>query len=93
MEVPVLASKRGIDPFHVGAMPDQLALLNNISCRCEELAIKGAMAGDPNMVYQSIIFDPLTSAVLSLSEIREMVNKMFTANKKYLPHFKSLKVR
>lgn len=93
VEVPVLASKRGIDPFHVGPMPDQLALLNNISCRCEELAIKGAMTGDPNIVYQSIIFDPLTSAVLSLAEIREMVNKMFAANKKYLPHFKSLKVR
>ena len=74
-------------------MPDQLALLNNISSRCEELAIAGALSGDPSLVYQAIIFDPLTSAVLSLAEIREMVNKMFAANKKYLSYFKSLKVK
>ena len=48
-------------------MPDQLALLNNISSRCEELAIAGALSGDPSLVYQAIIFDPLTSAVLSLA--------------------------
>lgn len=93
VEVPVLASRRGIEAFHIGELPPQLAILNNISCRCEELAIQGALAGDPRMIYQSILFDPLTSAVLSLQEIREMVNKMFAANKKYLGHFKSLKVQ
>ena len=93
VEVPVLASRRGIEPFHVGPMPAQLALMNNISSRCEELAIEGALTGDPRLIYQSIIFDPLTSAVLSLDEIREMVNRMFAANKKYLGHFKSLKVK
>lgn len=93
VEVPVLASRRGIEAFHVGALPAQLAILNNISCRCEELAIEGALAGDPRMVCQAIMFDPLTSAVLSLQEIKEMVNKMFAANKKYLGHFKSLKVK
>ncbi len=91
VEVPVLASKRGIDPIKVGALPPQLAILNNISSRCEELALQGALTGDPHAVYQAIAFDPLTSAVLSLAEIREMTNKMFQANKEYLPHFKSLK--
>ena len=93
VEVPVLASRRGIDPFHVGPLPAQLAILNNISSRCEELAIEGALTGDPRLIYQSVIFDPLTSAVLSLAEIREMVNRMFSANKKYLGYFKSLKVK
>ena len=93
MEVPVLASRRGIEPFHVGPLPEQLAILNNISSRCEELAIAGALTGDPRLVYQSVIFDPLTSAVLSLAEIREMVNRMFAANRKYLGYFESLKVK
>ena len=93
VEVPVIASKRGIDPFHVGAMPAQLALLNNISSRCEELAVEGALAGDSNMIYHAVLFDPLTSAVLSLAEIREMVNRMLAANRSYLGHFKSLKVK
>lgn len=93
VEVPVLASKKGIVPFHVGAMPEQLAILCNTSSRCEELALAGALQGDPRLIYQSIIFDPLTSAVLSLEEIREMVNRMFGANRKYLGYFKSLKVK
>jgi len=93
VEVPVLASRRGIEPFHVGPLPEQLAILNNISSRCEELAIAGALTGDPRLVYQSVIFDPLTSAVLSLAEIREMVNRMFAANRKYLGYFESLKVK
>ena len=92
VEVPVFAAKDGLTPVHVGTLPPQLALLNNISSRCEELAVEGAAAGDPDMIYQAVIFDPLTSAVLSLAEIRSMVNEMFAANRKYLKYFKKLKV-
>ena len=92
VEVPVFAAKDGLTPVHVGTLPPQLALLNNISSRCEELAVEGAAAGDPDMIYQAVIFDPLTSAVLSLAEIRSMVNEMFAANRKYLKYFRKLKV-
>ena len=40
VEVPVMASKRGLDPIHVGPLPDQLAILNNINSQCEELAVE-----------------------------------------------------
>jgi len=43
-------------------------------------------------VFHAICYDPLTSAVLSLAEIRDMVNEMFEANKEYLPQFKHFKV-
>ena len=91
VEVPVLASKRGLDPIHVGALPAQLAILNNISARCEELAVEAAITGDPRKVFHAICFDPLTSAVLSLEEIKAMVDEMFQANKDWLPQFKKLK--
>ena len=35
---------------------------------------------------------PLTAAVLSLAEIREMVNQMFEQNRAYLPQFKDYRV-
>lgn len=89
VEVPVLASKRGLDPMRVGPLPEQLAILNNISARCEELAVEGAIAGDPTMIYHACYYDPLTSSVLSLAEIKQMVREMFEANREYLPHFKS----
>ena len=91
VEVPVLASKKGLSPMHVGALPSHLAILNNISSRCEDLAVEGALEGDPVKVFRAICFDPLTSAVLSLSEIKLMVDEMFEANKDYLPQFKHLK--
>lgn len=92
VEVPTLASPAGFQPIHVGKLPDQLALLTNISARIEELAVEGMLEGDPRKIYQAICFDPLTSAVLSLEEIREMVNAMFEKNKEYLGHFKYTKV-
>lgn len=91
VEVPVLASKRGISPMHVGALPEHLALMINTSARCEELAVEAAITGDPRKVFHSICFDPLTSAVLSLSEIKKMVDEMMEINKDYLPQFKHLK--
>jgi len=88
VEVPVLASKRGVDPLHVGALPNHLAVLNNINARCEDLAVEGALSGDPRKIFHAACFDPLTSAVLSLGEIKDMVDAMFLANREWLSQFK-----
>jgi alpha-galactosidase len=65
-----------------------LAILNNLSAACEELAVEGALEGDPVKIFHAICYDPLTSAVLSLAEIRSMVKEMFAANRDWLPNFK-----
>lgn len=91
VEVPVLASKNGLEPIHVGPLPDHLAVLVNTSARCEELAVEAAITGDPRKVFHAICFDPLTSAVLSLAEIKSMVDEMLEANKNWLPQFKHFK--
>lgn len=88
VEVPVYADRRGLNPIHVGALPPQCAALNNISIASEEMAVEGCLTGDPALVYQAICYDPLTSAVLSLAEIRKMVNMMLRKNADYLPQFK-----
>ena len=90
VEVPVLASKRGLDAMHVGPLPAQLAILNNISARIEDLAVEGAIEGDRRKVFHAVCYDPLTSAVLSLDEIKQMVDEMFEANRGWLPQFKGL---
>ena len=87
VEVPVLASSHGLEAVRVGKLPDQLAALIHTSSICEELAVEGSLQGDARKVYQSIAFDPLTSAVLGIHEIKEMVIKMFKQNKDYLPQF------
>jgi len=83
VEVPVMASKRGLDPIHVGPLPPQCALLNNISVGCEELAVEGIITGDKEKIFHAVCYDPLTSAVCSLAEIRSMTDELFEVNKKY----------
>ncbi|MCL2491653.1 MAG: alpha-glucosidase/alpha-galactosidase [Coriobacteriia bacterium] len=90
VEVPAIASKDGITPIPVGSLPDNLAILINTSARCEELAIDAAIEGDAWKVFQAILFDPLTSAVLSMDETKQLVREMLEQNKDYLGFFHSL---
>ena len=52
-------------------------MLTGITSQIEEMAVEGVLTGDPRLVYQAIAHDPLTAAVLSLAEIKQMVNEMF----------------
>jgi len=88
VEVPVLASRAGIKPFHVGAIPEHLAILINTTARCENLAVQAAIEGSAEKAFRAILFDPLTSAVLSMSEIWDMTQEMFEKNKEFLGYLK-----
>jgi alpha-galactosidase len=92
VEIPVVVDKAGFHPIHVGALPAECALMTGLSSGIEELAITAALTGDPTLVYRAICHDPLTAAVLSLAEIRQMTNELFAQHKDYLPQFKIHKV-
>lgn len=88
VEVPVLASQDGLQPMHVGAIPDCVLPLMCLSSQIEEMAVKAHFTGDRDLIYQAICYDPITSAVLDLREIRKMVDELFDFSKPYLPQFK-----
>jgi alpha-galactosidase len=92
VEVPVVVDKAGFHPIHVGALPPECALLTQLSSGIEELAIHGALTGDPVAIFRAIAHDPLTAAVLSLAEIKAMTNELFAQHKEYLPQFKTHQV-
>jgi alpha-galactosidase len=92
VEVPVWASRKGLSPAYVGALPLQCAVLTNLSSSIEEMAVEACLTGNPRLVYQAIANDPLPAAVLSLAEIKQMVNQMLEQNRPYLPQFKHFKV-
>ena len=87
VEVPVHVDKGGFQPIHVGALPAECALLTGLSSGIEEMAITAALTGDPTLIYRAICHDPLTAAVLSLAEIKQMTNELFAQHKDYLPQF------
>lgn len=92
VEVPVYVDKSGLHPVHVGALPPQCVALNHVCVMTEEMAVEAALTGDPRLVFHAVIHDPLTAAVLSLAEIKQMVNDMFRQNREYLPQFSHFSV-
>ena len=88
VEVPILASRNGFEPIHVGSLPDAVLPLVSLSSQLEEMVVKASLTGDKDLVYQAMIYDPLTSAVLGLREIRALCDEMFAFNEPYLPQFK-----
>ena len=88
VEIPIYVDKGGLHPIRVGPLPASVAMLTGLTAQIEELAVHGAIHGDPTAVYQAVAHDPLTSAVLSLAEIKKMVGEMFKASKAWLPQFK-----
>ena len=85
VESPVEASRAGLRPIHVGPLPANLAILNGINAQVEDLAVRAYLTGDRSLIYQCNYFDPLTSAVLSLNEIKKMTDEMFEAAKAWVP--------
>jgi len=92
-EGPVFADRTGIHRTVVGELPPQCAALNMTNINVQRLAVLAAKSGDPETVVQACALDPLTSAVLTLKEIREMVGEMLDAQKEWLPQFEGRRPR
>ncbi len=92
IEAPILASRNGLEPLHVGLLPEHLAIVNGVNARCETLAAEGALEGEPKKIFYAIANDPLTAAVCSLDEAKAMTEELLWQNRDYLPQFKTLKV-
>ena len=87
VEVPV-ADRMGLKTTIAGALPDHLAILVNTTARIENLVVEAAVKKSKEMVYHAVYMDPLTSAVCSLDEIKNMCDELFEINKDYLGDFK-----
>lgn len=88
VEVPVVVDKMGFKTTIAGNLPDNLAILVNTTARIESLAVEAAMKKSKEMVYQAVYMDPLSSAVCSLEEIRNMCDEIFEMNRDYLGDYK-----
>lgn len=80
VEVPIVASKAGLRAIRIGEMPRQLAVLNYANAQVEELAVEGCIEKDRRKIEYAIMNDPLTAAVCSLAEARELARELFAAN-------------
>lgn len=93
VEVPVFADKEGYHPTFIGKLPKQCAAMNMTNIMVQDMAADAAITGDIEKAFWAIAMDPLTSAVLTLKEIRDMVYEMFEAEAEWLPQFDLSKLR
>jgi len=87
VEVPCLVDANGIQPVKVGSLPPQLAALNRTNINVQELIVEAALTGSKEAVYHAVMLDPLTAAVCTLPQIRELVDQMLAAEAQWLPKF------
>ncbi|GIV18965.1 MAG: alpha-glucosidase/alpha-galactosidase [Armatimonadota bacterium] len=87
VEVACLVDRNGVQPVAFGDLPPQCAAINRQSIHVQELAVLAALNRDRSLVYQAVAMDPLTGALLTLPQIRRMVDEMFEAEKQWLPQF------
>ena len=87
VEVPCLVDDKGVQPTAAGRLPPQCAALNRTNINVQELALEAALTGNIEYVYHAVALDPLTGALLSLEQIREMVAELLEAQAAWLPDF------
>jgi alpha-galactosidase len=87
VEVPTFADDTGLHPTVIGELPLQCAALCMTNINSQLLAAEAALRTDTELLVQAVALDPLTSAVCTLGEIREMCSEMLEAERAWLPNF------
>jgi len=93
VEGPMIADGNGLHKIIVGALPSQCAALNLTNINVHRLTVEASLSGDPEKIVHACALDPLSSAVLTLKEIREMASEMLEAQRQWLPQFEGKKIR
>ncbi|GEM49114.1 alpha-galactosidase [Deinococcus cellulosilyticus] len=91
VEVACLVDRSGVQPTHLGKLPPQLAAVNRTSINVQELAVLAALEENLDHVYHAIALDPLSSALLTLNELRQMTRELLEAEQAWLPEFCQLR--
>ena len=87
VEVPCYVDGNGVSVPTVGDLPLGCAAICSQSVWVQRLAVEAAVHADINLLYQAAMMDPLTGAVCTPGEIRQMVDEMLIAGEKWLPQY------
>ncbi len=79
-EAPTLVDRSGLQFTTVGPLPPQLLGYMQPHVIQHELFIRAAMEGRRDHLYQAAMFDPLTSATLTLDQIVELCDELIAAH-------------
>jgi alpha-galactosidase len=85
VEVPVVVDRNGLRPCHVGDLPPELAAHCAPHVFVQDLVVRAALDGARERVYRAAMLDRHAASVLSIQEIRAMVDELIAAHGDALP--------
>ncbi len=87
VEVACLIDQNGLQPTHFGSLPTQLAALDAAHMAVHELVTSAILEEDREAAVHALMLDPLTAAVCSPAEARQMFDEMAKIESDYLPEW------
>jgi alpha-galactosidase len=87
VELACLVDGSGIHPMYFGSLPTHLAALDSAHMMVHELLVQAILNEEREAAAQALMLDPLTAAVCTLPEIRQMFDEMAAAQQAYLPSY------
>ena len=87
VEVACLVDRNGVQPTRYGMLPRHMAAICDSNMRMFDVGVEACKTKSKETAFHALLLDPLTSAVCSPSEIKEMTTRMFEAEAEYLPGF------
>lgn len=88
VEVACMVDRNGVRPTRYGRLPPQMAAICASNMAMFDLAATAAITRSKEAAIHALMLDPLTAAVCSPAEIREMTLKLFAAEKRFLPGYR-----
>ena len=88
VEVPCMVDRNGVQPVHVGDLPEQCAALNRTNINVQLLTVEAALTGKKEHIYHAAMMDPHTAAELSIDQIRNLCDDLIEAHGDIMPKFK-----
>jgi alpha-galactosidase len=87
IEIPGYVDRTGINMPVVGPLPLPCAATCSVSVRVQEMAMEAAVHGNPTLLKQAMLHDPLVGAVCNPEEVWQMTDEMLIAQAKWLPQY------
>jgi len=87
VEVSSVVGGYGINPIHVGPLPEPIASNLRQHIDVFNLVAEAALTGSRKVALDALLLDAQTSAVLTAAETKQMLDEMMAAEAEFLPQF------
>ena len=86
--VATMIDRNGFNPIAYGKLPPQMAAICDSNMRMFEMTTIACLERSVEAAVHALLLDPLTSAVCTPAEIKEMALRLFKSQKRFLKGFK-----